>query len=272
MRFFVGFSLLLLCAACGSTDINKNDANAITVINTNLTVAYNNEPYSEELRVTGGQRAYTLRIAKGKLPDGLQLQGSRLTGTPKLTLKNNEAKSFEFTLEVVDARNANKFQDLKLEVRNLPAPSLEWSLPPTQVRDEVRLPIVLKVPKNVRSMRVAIPLGTGVTLKRLEPSAGKPLLLSRIEGAVLRVDAALSEDIPSVRPATVFYVVLGLAKPIKLEGKIGFELRAKNQLLSKALLELPKPATPTGTPTTPSTPAAPPAPAPPEPTPPGGAK
>ncbi len=251
MRFLLFFLALLV--ACGTNDA-KNDANTITVVNTTLTLAYNNELYSEELRVTGGQRAYTLKIAKGKLPDGISLQGSKLQGTPKLQLKINEQKTFEFTLEIIDSRNANKFQDLRLEVRNLPAPSLEWSIPPTQVRDEVRLPIILKIPKNVRSMRVAIALPSGASLKRLEPSAGRPLMLSRLEGNVLRVDAALSEDIPSVRPATVFYVVLSLAKPLKLEGKIGFELRAKNILLSKAALELPKPLAPTTpAPTTPPT-------------------
>jgi hypothetical protein len=249
MRFFL--ILLGLLVACGTNDA-KNDANQILVVNTTLTLAYNNESYSEELRVTGGQRAYTLRIAKGKLPDGISLQGSKLQGTPKLQLKINEQKTFEFTLEIIDSRNANKFQDLRLEVRNLPAPSLEWNIPPTQVRDEVRLPVVLKIPKNVRSMRVAIPLPSDATLKRLEPSAGRPLMLSRLEGTVLRIDAALSEDIPSVRPATIFYVVLTLTKPLKLEGKIGFELRAKNVLLSKATLELPKPVAPA--PTAPTTP------------------
>jgi hypothetical protein len=238
--------VLLLFTACGTNDLNSK-TNSITVVNTNLAPAYNNEFYSEELRITGGQRAYTLRIAKGKLPEGIALQGSKLTGTPKLVLKIGEQRTFEFTLEILDSNNTNKFQDLRLEVRNLPPPSLEWTLPPTQVRDEVRLPIVLKIPKNVRSMRLALPLPVGARLKRLEPSAGKPLLLSRLEGSTLRVDAALSETIPSIRPATVLYVVLGLEKPVKLEGKIGFELRAKNALLAKAVLELPKPVQPQGT-------------------------
>jgi hypothetical protein len=240
LRFF----FVLLLVACGTNDITSK-TNPIAVVNTNLTPAYNQEPYSEELRVTGGQRAYTLRIAKGKLPDGITLQGSRLAGTPKLSLKTGEQRVFEFTLEVLDSNSTNKFQDLRLEVRNLPPPSLEWTLPPTQVRDEVRLPIILKIPKNVRSMRVALPLPDGARLKRLEPSAGKPLLLSRLEGKTLRVDAALSETIPSIRPATVFYLVLALEKPIKLEGKIGFELRAKNTVLARAVLELPKPVQPT---------------------------
>jgi hypothetical protein len=260
MRFLLTFLSLLLIVACGP-DAPKTDVSVISVVNTTLTLAYNLEPYNEELRVTGGQRAYTLRISKGKLPDGIQLQGSRLIGTPKLPLKNNEQKSFEFTLEIIDSRNANKFQDLRIEVRNLPAPSLEWSVPPTQVRAEVRVPFILKIPKNVRSMRVAVPLPSGVRLKRLEPSAGRPLLLSKLEGTVLRIDAALSEDIPSVRPATVFYVVLTLDQPLKLEGKIGFELRAKKELLAKAVLELPKAV---GTPANPAAPTNPPA------TPPGG--
>jgi hypothetical protein len=237
--------LLLFLTACGTNDL-ASKTNAIAVVNTNLTPAYNQEPYNEELRITGGQRAYTLRIAKGKLPDGITLQGSRLVGTPKLSLKTGEQRVFEFTLEILDSNSTNKFQDLRLEVRNLPPPSLEWTLPPTQVRDEVRLPVVLKIPKNVRSMRVALPLPTGARLKRLEPGAGRPLMLSRLEGSTLRVDVALSEAIPSIRPATVFYLVLGLEKPIKLEGKIGFELRAKNAVLSKAVLELPKPVQPQG--------------------------
>ncbi len=259
MRMVLSAVLLLGLLACGTNQAD-NKANQITVVNPALTVAYNFEPYNEEIRVTGGQRAYTLRVSKGKLPDGINLQGSRLLGTPKLVLKINEQKSFEFTIEILDSGNSNKFQDLKLEVRNLPPPSLEWNTPPTQVQSEVRIPFVLKIPKNVRSMRVAMQLPAGASLKRLEPSAGRPLMLSKLEGSVLRIDAALTEFIPSVRPATVFYVVLALSKPSKLEGKIGFELRAKKEILAKAALELPKPATPAtpSTPTTPATPANPP--------------
>ncbi|MFN3267478.1 MAG: putative Ig domain-containing protein [Deinococcales bacterium] len=238
MQWFL-IVLLLFLAACGTNDLNSR-TNQIALVNTNLTPAYNQEPYSEELRITGGQRAYTLRIAKGRLPEGITLQGSRLVGMPKLALKASEQRLYEFTLEITDSNNTNKFQELKLEVRNLPSPTLEWTLPPTQVREQVRLPIILKIPKNVRSMRVALPLPIGASLLRLEPSAGRPLLLSRLEGSTLRIDAALSEAIPSIRPATVFYVVLALQKPLKLGGKIGFELRAKNTLLSKAALELPK--------------------------------
>jgi Putative Ig domain len=248
MRRFT-FVLLMALLSCNQTDTSSfgGSAGALQVVtSSSLPTAYNNEAYREEIRITGGQRVYTLRLAKGRLPEGMRFEQSTLIGTPKVTFKQNENQGqlYEFTVEISDARLATKVQDFKLTVRDLPAPEISWKAPQGNVRDEIKIPFEIKTPKNVRSFRVAVPLPDGARLKSLESGAGKPLLLSKLVGKVLRIDGALSEPILSVRTATVFYMTLTLTKPVAVIGTVGFELRSASNVLSRKTLDL-KPVTPT---------------------------
>ena len=252
MRFPKAFSLLLLLAtACGNQTPATGEV--LTFITKSLSVAYNNESYSEEIRLSSGTRPYNVKVSRGGLPPGLTLQGRTVTGVVKTDLKDAPQRVFEFTLEASDANLSVKSQDFKLEVRSLPAPSVEWQPAPTEVKTETRVPLVLKTPKKVASMRLFIPIPEGMSFKRLEAGAGRAIFVYKLVGDVLRVDAALTERLPTIRDQTVLYLTLGVEGSRKVLGKIGYELRDAGKIVAGAKLETGKPVAPVATP-----PAAPP--------------
>ncbi len=251
MRLSPGLPLFLLLAACGNQTPATGEV--LTFITKSLSVAYNNESYSEEIRLSSGTRPYNVKVSKGGLPPGLTLQGRTVAGVVKADLKNAPQRVFEFTLEASDANLSVKAQDFKLEVRGLPAPSVEWRPAETEVKTETRVPLVLKTPKNVASMRLFIPIPEGMSFKRLEAGAGRPIFVYKLTDDVLRVDAALTERLATIRDQTVLYLTLNVEGSRKVLGKIGFELRDAGKIIAGAKLETGKPVAPVATP-----PAAPP--------------
>ena len=251
MRFSRAFPLLMLLGACGNQTPATGEV--LTFITKSLSVAYNNESYSEEIRLSSGTRPYNVKVSRGGLPPGLTLQGRTVTGVVKTDLKDAPQRVFEFTLEASDANLSVKSQDFKLEVRSLPAPSVEWQPAPTEVKTETRVPLVLKTPKKVASMRLFIPIPEGMSFKRLEAGAGRAIFVYKLVGDVLRVDAALTERLPTIRDQTVLYLTLGVEGSRKVLGKIGYELRDAGKIVAGAKLETGKSVAPVATP-----PAAPP--------------
>ena len=246
MRFSRVSPLLLLLAACGNQTPATGEV--LTFITKALSVAYNNESYSEEIRLSSGTRPYNVKVSKGGLPPGLALQGRVITGVVKADLKDAPQRVFEFTLEASDANLSVKSQDFKLEVRNLPAPSLEWQPAPTEVKTETRVPLILKTPKKIASMRLFIPIPEGMAFKRLEAGAGRPIFVYQLKDAVLRVDAALTERLPTIRDQTVLYLTLSVDGSRKVLGRIGYELRDAGKIVASAKLETGKPVAPVTTP------------------------
>ena len=248
MRLPTALPLLLLLAACGNQTPATGEV--LTFITKSLSVAYNFESYSEEIRLSSGTRPYNVKVSKGGLPPGLTLQGRTVTGVVKTDLKDAPQRVFEFTLEASDANLSVKSQDFKLEVRSLPAPSLEWQPAPTEVKGETRVPLILKTPKKVASMRLFIPIPEGMTFKRLEAGAGRPIFVYQLKGAVLRVDAALTERLSTIRDQTVLYLTLSVDGSRKVLGKIGYELRDAGKIVAGAKLETGKPVVPATPPAT----------------------
>ena len=246
MRFFLVFPPLLLLCACGNQTPATGEV--LTFITKALSVAYNNESYSEEVRLSSGTRPYNVKVSKGGLPPGLTLQGRVITGVVKTDLKDAPQRVFEFTLEASDANLSVKAQDFKLEVRSLPAPSLEWQPALTEVKTETRVPLILKTPKKIASMRLFIPIPEGMTFKRLEAGAGRPIFVYQLKDGVLRVDAALTERLPTIRDQTVLYLTLSVEGSRKVLGKIGYELRDAGKIVAGAKLETGKPVAPVTTP------------------------
>ena len=242
MRFSRALPLLLLLSACGNQTPATGEV--LTFITKALSVAYNNESYSEEIRLSSGTRPYNVKVSKGGLPPGLTLQGRVITGVVKTDLKDAPQRVFEFTLEASDANLSVKAQDFKLEVRSLPTPSLEWQPAPTEVKGETRVPLILKTPKKVASMRLFIPIPDGMTFKRLEPGVGRPIFVYQLKDAVLRVDAALTERLPTIRDQTVLYLTLSVDGSRKVLGRIGYELRDAGKIVAGAKLETGKPVAP----------------------------
>jgi Putative Ig domain len=274
MRVFRVLPLLLVVAACGSD--NQPTGENLTFITKALSVAYNGEQYSEEIRLTSGTRPYNLKVSRGGLPPGLTLQNRTITGVVKVDLKDQERRVFDFTLEASDANLSVKPQDFKLEVRRLAVPTLAWQPAQTEVKTETRIPVILETPKKVSSARLFIPIPDGFAFKRLEPGAGRPIFISRVQGKVLRVDVAFTEKFNTIKSQTVMYLTLTVDGSRRVAGKIGFELRDAGKVVNAAKLETgaapaTNPATPPapGTPPAPTPPGAPTPPTPPSPTPPG---
>jgi hypothetical protein len=243
-----------LLAGCGNQTPATGEV--LTFITKSLSVAYTDESYSEEIRLSSGTRPYSVRVARGGLPPGLTLQNRTITGVVKADLKDAQSRVFEFTLEASDANLSVKSQDFRLEVRRLPGSSVEWQPAPTEVKTETRVPLVLRVPKRTASMRLFIPIPEGFAFKALEPGAGRPIFVYQLKDRVLRVDAAFTERFTTIRDQTVLYLRLTVDGSRRLSGKVGFELRAGGKIVSSAKLETGAPA---------STPAPPPAPIPPAP-------
>ena len=93
MRAFKTLPLLLLLGACGNQTPATGEV--LTFITKSLSVAYNNESYSEEIRLSSGTRPYNVKVSKGGLPPGLTLQGRTVTGVVKTDLKNAAQRVFE---------------------------------------------------------------------------------------------------------------------------------------------------------------------------------
>jgi hypothetical protein len=254
MRFYRALPLLMLLLGCGNQ--NPATGEVLTFITKSLSVAYTGEQYAEEIRLTSGTRPYNVKVAKGGLPPGLSLQGRSITGVVNVDRKDQDRKVYEFTLEASDANLSVKPQDFKLEVRRLDAPVLEWKLAETEVKTETRVPLILKTPKRVSSLRLFIPIGAGLSFKRVESGAGKAIFVFKVVGNVLRVDAAFTEKFATIKDQTVLYLTLGVDGSRRIAGRIGYELRDAGKVVTAAKLETGQPATPA----TPTNPAAPPAP------------
>ncbi len=242
--------LALLVVGCGNQTPSQGEV--LTFITRSLSVAYTGEQYAEEIRLTSGTRPYNVKLLKGGLPPGLSLQNRTITGVVTADLKDQERKVYDFTLEAGDANLSNKVQDFKLEVRRLPPPSLEWQPAQTEVKTETRVPLVLKVPKNVVSLRLFIPIPDGFSFKKLEAGLGRAVFVYKLQKNVLRVDAGIVERLNTVKDQTVLYLTLSVDGSRKLTGKIGYELRNAGKIIAADKLETAKPATP-ASPTTPPT-------------------
>lgn len=283
---------LIACSALvltlGSCNTNTQSGGAVLqFLTTSLSPAYVNETYQQNIQLSSGTRPYTLKRAKGELPAGMVLSGYTLSGTP--TGKLDQPKTYTFSLEATDANLANKVQEFTLTLNPERPSSLEWTLPGTSVTGEQRIPVTMKSPRLVRSYRVTIPWPKGAKLLRLEPADGKPIMFSKLEKDVLTIHGGLTELIQTMKEVTAFYIVMNLPTSTKIEGKIGFEVRANGRSVSSQEMTTgtPKPAQPTNppsptnptppgssppaSPAPPASPTPPPSPTPPSP-PPGAPK
>jgi hypothetical protein len=218
---------LLLAGACG-TQGTSTSGEVLRFLTNNLPQAATGEPYSQEVVLTAGTRPYNLRVVEGALPPGLGIQGRTIAGTPR------EAKAYSFTLEASDANLSIVQREFTLNVIATPAKALLWTLPPTDVRGEIRIPVQVRSPRGVTAFRATVPLPAGVRFVRVEPGEGRPLLLTKVEGNNLRVDGAFRDTPTSSKDVTALTLVLQSDNPVRLTGTLGFDLRAANQSLARA--------------------------------------
>ena len=252
-RFARAFACGALVLTLGSCNTNtQSGGQVLQFLTTSLVPAYVGEPYQQNIQLSSGTRPYTLKRAKGEIPPGLVLSGYSLSGTP--TGKVDQPKTYAFSLEATDANLANKVQEFTLTLNPERPSSLEWTLPGTSVEGEQRIPVTMKSPRLVRSYRVTVPFPKGASLVRIEPAEGKPILFSKLEADVLTIHGGLTEPIQTMKSVTAFYLVINLPTSTKIEGKIGFEVRANGRSVAaqEMATTTPKPTPPAANPTAPN--------------------
>ena len=178
--------LALLLTACGTSGTSSTGSTSLKdslyFASTNLPVAYVAESYSTELQVSGGVGPYSVRVASGKLPDGLVLNGRTVTG------KATRAGLFSFTVEASDATLSTKAQAMSLTVTALPPLSLAVTLPTSEIRGETRLPLVITAPRGMRAFRMQWALPEGVSVTRIDPVDTRAVAYWKVNGGLLTLD------------------------------------------------------------------------------------
>ncbi len=178
--------LALLLTACGTSGTsstgNTSLKDSLYFASTNLPVAYVAESYTSELQVSGGVGPYSVRVASGKLPDGLVLNGRTLSG------KATKAGLFSFTVEASDATLSTKAQPMSLTVTALPPLSLAVTLPTSEIRGETRLPLVVTAPRGMRAFRMQWALPEGVTVTRIDPVDTRAVAYWKVNAGLLTLD------------------------------------------------------------------------------------
>lgn len=227
----------LVLGACGDTLPTGSGAtglrDALNFTTTSLPVAYAGERYEAPVTVAGGAGPYTVRLASGKLPDGVTLSGMRLTGTPTKT------GAYTFTLETADANLSSKVREYTLNVNELPPLAVKPQLPSGELRGETRIPLNITAPRTVRAARVTWELPEGVTVTRVQPADAAGVLFWKVAGRTLTVDLGF-KSVPA-SGTRVALVALKPEKVVKLDAtRFAFEARdGAGKLLAEQKLPAP---------------------------------
>ncbi|WP_158679906.1 Ig domain-containing protein [Deinococcus sp. NW-56] len=236
----------LVLGACGDTLPTGSGAtglrDALNFTTTSLPVAYAGERYEAPVTVAGGAGPYTVRLASGKLPDGVTLSGMRLTGTPTKT------GAYTFTLETADANLSSKVREYTLNVNDLPPLAVKPQLPSGELRGETRIPLNITAPRTVRAARVTWELPEGVTVTRVQPADAAGVLFWKVAGRTLTVDLGF-KSVPA-NGTRVALVALKPQKVVKLDAtRFAFEARdGAGKLLAEQKLPAPPAPAPTAAP------------------------
>ncbi|SEI60158.1 Putative Ig domain-containing protein [Deinococcus reticulitermitis] len=271
LRRWGGAALLgaALLGGCGSVTTGNDSlsgtsgtsrADVMTFQNTSLPVGYVGESYSGSVAVTGGVGSYGYRVSAGRLPPGLRLSGSTLSGTP------TQVGSFAFSVEATDANLSTRVQAYTVNVETLPPLSLQPTLPPSAIRGETRIPLTIKAPRNVRAARLSWDLGENVQVTRVQAGAPDSVLFWRQQGRVLTLDLGF-RTVPK-SDARVALITVRPTQAVTLNtNALGYDARdGSGKLIAEKKLPVTEKAAPAKTGATPA-----PAPAAPTPAPPSGA-
>lgn len=186
MRFY-WFLFLILLVSC-ATESPDAGATPLSIKVDTLPPAYVNEPYTATIRAVGGLTPYTFKLAKGKLPPGLALQGGEIRGTP------SEEGDFSFTISVSDGKLSSTFQDYSLSVTLPPPAELTFNTPLTQIQRPITLRAEVKKARGLQGFRTLIKWDAN--LFKLVPNSLKRnneayLVLFQETPGALRVDVGM---------------------------------------------------------------------------------
>ena len=183
LPFFACALLLGACGTSGTTSTSSTSTKeALYFPSSNIPVAYLGEVYTASIQVAGGVGPYSVRLASGKLPDGLTLNGSALSGKP------SRAGLYTFTVEASDASLSTKAQTMSVTVADLPPLSLALSLPASEIRGETRIPLTVTAPRGMRAFRLQWALPAGVTVTRIAPVDTRAVAYWKMTDGTLTLD------------------------------------------------------------------------------------
>ncbi|MBB6096770.1 hypothetical protein HNR42_000182 [Deinobacterium chartae] len=219
MKFvYLAVAGALLLGACGAGEQSTVPKEVLRFQSASPPTAYLGESYRYDIVVTGGVTPYQVRLRGGKLPAGLRLDGTTISGTP------TEKGRFEFTLSVTDASLSSQVQALSISAEERPPATLSLSLPSAEVSSETRIPLRLANPRLVQSARATWKVPEGFRIIRVQPGSGKPLMLWAVKDGTLTLDMGFTEA-PKDR-ADVAFITVRPDKPGRLRGSsIEFQVR-----------------------------------------------
>lgn len=147
-RYYPFLLLLVLLAGCGG-ELNS-PGEELRLLAETLEPAFLGEPYSVNLRVSGGLSPYAYTLSEGPLPPGLELQGNTIRGTP------TELGTYDFIVTVSDANLSKTFADYTLTVTEPPPPSLLLNVPTTEMRGPFRLRAAIEDARELQAFRTQL--------------------------------------------------------------------------------------------------------------------
>ena len=206
----------LLLTACGTSGTastsSSSTKDALYFPTSNIPVAYLGEVYTASVQVAGGVGPYSVRVASGKLPDGLTLNGSVIGGKP------TRAGLYTFTLEASDASLSTKAQAVSLTVAELPPLSLALTLPASEIRGETRIPLTVTAPRGMRAFRLQWALPAGVTVTRIAPVDTRAVAYWKMKGNMLTLDMGFRTGVTTGDRLAL--VTLKPSRPVTLQNPV----------------------------------------------------
>ncbi len=185
-RLVMLFFALGLLSSC-NTELDTT-GEQLNIKNSNLTDAFINEEYSENILAIGGLTPYHFELSKGSLPEGLNLQGGTIRGIA--TKEGN----YNFTITVSDANLSKTFHDYALNVVIPPPAELTLNIPLTEIQRVITVRAEIKEARSLQAFRTSI--SWDAELFEMIPDSLRVknesfAIFSELDGSSLEVDIAI---------------------------------------------------------------------------------
>lgn len=186
--FRLGILIIALGLLSGCNTELDTTGEQLNIKNSNLTDAFINEEYSENILATGGLTPYYFELSKGKLPGGLSLQGGTIRG---IATKEGD---YSFTITVSDANLSKTFNDYRLNVVVPPPAELTLNIPLTEIQNVITIRAEIKDARSLQAFRTNIHWDSElfeIIPDSLRVKNESFAIFSKIDDASLQVDIAI---------------------------------------------------------------------------------
>ncbi len=186
LRLGILIIALGLLSGC-NTELNA-PGEKLEIKGSELKDVFINEEYSANILAIGGLTPYHFELSKGKLPEGLNLQGGTIRGIA------TKEGSYSFTITVSDANLSKTFYDYTLNVVVPPPAELSLNIPLTEVQRTVTIRAEIKNARSLQAFRTNI--SWDGELFEIIPDSLRVknesfAILSKLDGSNLEVDIAI---------------------------------------------------------------------------------